>query len=73
MKKIVLIVIAVILLTTGGFLFFSLNQKSRNEMHLRMTEISAETDRDASAYRNTGPNRNTGSAAGDHGDPGNRT
>ena len=43
MKKIVLIVIAVILLTTGGFLFFSLNQKSRNEMHLRMTEISAET------------------------------
>ena len=43
MKKIVLIVIAVILLTAGGFLFFSLNQKSRNEMHLRMTEISAET------------------------------
>ena len=43
MKKIILIVIAAVLIAAGGFLFFSLNQKSRNEMHLRMTEISEET------------------------------
>ncbi len=42
MKKTILIGIAAAVLLAGGFLLF-LNQKSREAMHLRMTEISAET------------------------------
>ena len=42
MKKTILIGIAAAVLLACGFLLF-LNQKSREAMHLRMTEISAET------------------------------
>ena len=43
MKKIILTGVIVCLLIAGGFVLFSVNQKSREKMHLRMTEISAET------------------------------
>ncbi len=43
MKKTVFIVIAAVVIVAGGFMLFSANQKSREEMHARMTEISAET------------------------------
>lgn len=43
MRKIIIVCIAVVILLGGGLLLVSLNQKSRKEMHLRMTEISLET------------------------------
>ena len=43
MKKVILIVLAAFFVTAGGCLIFFLNQKSRKEIHLRMTEICEET------------------------------